>query len=127
MEHRASVPGGGSSAKRPPAASMAARRPVLLALGVAAAGLWLLSGVLAPAAAETPAFVAPSPALRGPARSTLAGAELERAVPAVALRALPEPKPNEEMLPVDLNRTSLYWGLLTICILSVLFSSYLFN
>ena len=28
---------------------------------------------------------------------------------------------------VELNRTSLYWGLLLICILSVLFSSYFFN
>jgi len=55
------------------------------------------------------------------------GAEFEKAAPAVILQALPEPKPNEEMLPVDLNRTSLYWGLLLICVLSVLFSSYLFN
>eukprot|EP00971_Amphidinium_carterae_P219115 4349769-Amphidinium_carterae.1 len=26
------------------------------------------------------------------------------------MQALPEPKPNDNMLPVDLNRTSLYWG-----------------
>ncbi|CAK0824055.1 unnamed protein product [Prorocentrum cordatum] len=97
---------------------MAARRPVLLALCLAAASAWLLSGVAAPPAAPQ-GFVAPSPALR---------AGVERAALSVALRALPEPKPNEEMLPVDLNRTSLYWGLpITICILSVLFSSYLFN
>ncbi|CAK0876074.1 unnamed protein product [Prorocentrum cordatum] len=105
---------------------MAARRPALLALGLAAASAWLLSGALAPPAPR--GFVAPSPAraLRA-GGGALAGAGAEKAVPAVILQALPEPKPNEEMLPVDLNRTSLYWGLLTICILSVLFSSYLFN
>ncbi|CAK0827152.1 unnamed protein product [Prorocentrum cordatum] len=179
---------------------MAGRRPVLLALCIAAAGLWLLSSVAAPQG-----FAAPSPSLRarggafanaevekaldlrrrgaedfgalsavGPRAAPSSpwldpppdsrrgpGADfearvavcrnalglkrpstwgdgvgspagrrrsgLEKAAPAVVLRALPEPKPNEEMLPVDLNRTSLYWGLLTICILSVLFSSYLFN
>mmetsp|Transcript_47961 Transcript_47961/g.129316 ORF Transcript_47961/g.129316 Transcript_47961/m.129316 type:complete len:101 (-) Transcript_47961:172-474(-) len=100
---------------------MAGRRPVLLALCIAAAGLWLLSSVAAPQG-----FAAPSPSLRARG-GAFANAEVEKAAPAVVLRALPEPKPNEEMLPVDLNRTSLYWGLLTICILSVLFSSYLFN
>ena len=45
----------------------------------------------------------------------------------VMMEALPDPRPNDAMLPVELNRTSLYWGLLTICILSVLFSSYFFN
>ena len=29
--------------------------------------------------------------------------------------------------PVELNRTSLFWGLLTIFVLAVLFSSYFFN
>ena len=33
--------------------------------------------------------------------------------------------PNKQ--PVELNRTSLYWGLLLIFVLAVLFSSYLFN
>ncbi|CAE7041182.1 psbL [Symbiodinium natans] len=47
--------------------------------------------------------------------------------PMVLVEALPEPRPNDAMLPVELNRTSLYWGLLLICILSVLFSSYFFN
>jgi len=42
-------------------------------------------------------------------------------------RALPEPRPNDAMLPVDFSRTSLYWGLLCITVLSVLFSSYFFN
>jgi photosystem II PsbL protein len=36
-----------------------------------------------------------------------------------------EPNPNK--LPVELNRTSLYWGLLLIFVLTVLFSSYFFN
>jgi len=35
------------------------------------------------------------------------------------------PNPNKQ--PVELNRTSLYWGLLLIFVLSVLFSSYFFN
>ena len=33
----------------------------------------------------------------------------------------------ERLVSVDLNRTSLYWGLLTIFVLAVLFSSYIFN
>ena len=33
--------------------------------------------------------------------------------------------PNKQ--PVELNRTSLYWGLLLIFVLAVLFSSYFFN
>ena len=32
-----------------------------------------------------------------------------------------------ERVNVGLNRTSLYWGLLTIFTLAVLFSSYIFN
>ena len=35
------------------------------------------------------------------------------------------PNPNKE--PVELNRTSLFWGLLLIFVLAVLFSSYFFN
>ena len=35
------------------------------------------------------------------------------------------PNPNKQ--PVELNRTSLYWGLLLIFVLAVLFSSYFFN
>nr|YP_009369869.1 photosystem II reaction center protein L [Boldia erythrosiphon]ARO90557.1 photosystem II reaction center protein L [Boldia erythrosiphon] len=35
------------------------------------------------------------------------------------------PNPNKQ--PVELNRPSLYWGLLLIFILAILFSSYLFN
>ncbi|CAE7455239.1 pho2a [Symbiodinium microadriaticum] len=58
---------------------------------------------------------------------SLAGIEIETRAPMVLVEALPEPRPNDAMLPVELNRTSLYWGLLLICILSVLFSSYFFN
>ncbi|CAK0830048.1 unnamed protein product [Prorocentrum cordatum] len=87
---------------------MAARRPVLLTICLAAAAAWLLSSVLAPAAPQ--GFAAPQPALRA-GRGASAGAAADGVAPAVVLRALPEPKPNEEMLPVDLNRTSLYWGL----------------
>ena len=35
------------------------------------------------------------------------------------------PNPNKQT--VELNRTSLYWGLLLIFVLDVLFSSYIFN
>ena len=34
---------------------------------------------------------------------------------------------NPNIQAVELNRTSLYWGLLLIFVLSVLFSSYFFN
>jgi hypothetical protein len=36
-------------------------------------------------------------------------------------------KPNPNTQSVELNRTSLYWGLLLIFILAILFSSYIFN
>ena len=36
-----------------------------------------------------------------------------------------EENPNKQT--VELNRTSLYWGLLLIFVLAVLFSSYIFN
>jgi photosystem II PsbL protein len=35
--------------------------------------------------------------------------------------------PNPNTQSVELNRTSLYWGLLLIFVLAVLFSSYIFN
>ncbi|CAE7211094.1 psbL [Symbiodinium natans] len=102
---------------------MAARRPVLFVLAVAAC-LWLFSS----SGPEEAVFVAQAPALRGQA-GAFAGSSIElTAVESpVVLKALPEPRPNDAMLPVELNRTSLYWGLLLICILSVLFSSYFFN
>jgi len=37
----------------------------------------------------------------------------------------PKANPNKQI--VELNRTSLFWGLLLIFVLSVLFSSYIFN
>nr|YP_009240451.1 photosystem II protein L [Partenskyella glossopodia]BAU62585.1 photosystem II protein L [Partenskyella glossopodia] len=36
-------------------------------------------------------------------------------------------KSNPNKQNVELNRTSLYWGLLLIFVLGVLFSSYIFN
>jgi hypothetical protein len=36
-----------------------------------------------------------------------------------------EPNPNKQT--VELNRTSLYWGLLLIFVLAILFSNYFFN
>jgi len=35
--------------------------------------------------------------------------------------------PNPNVQAVELNRTSLFWGLLLIFVLAVLFSSYFFN
>ncbi|CAE7208006.1 unnamed protein product [Symbiodinium microadriaticum] len=94
---------------------MAMRRPVLFVLAVAAC-VWLFSAS-APEAEEV--FVVQSPALRGQA-GAFAGSSIELAAveSPVVLKALPEPRPNDAMLPVELNRTSLYWGLLLICILS---------
>ncbi|CAH8256962.1 unnamed protein product [Arabidopsis lyrata] len=48
------------------------------------------------------------------------------AVPTVSfLGAMTQSNPNEQS--VELNRTSLYWGLLFIFVLAVLFSNYFFN
>ena len=41
------------------------------------------------------------------------------------LLVMSNPNPNKQ--PVELNRTSLFWGLLLIFVLAVLFSSYFFN
>merc|ERR1719499_1770494 len=102
---------------------MAIRRPILtLAILATLAVVALLTG-----AAFT--SVSSAPMLRtSRSNSNFAGVQGEVAdVQFVALKALPEPRQNDAMLPVELNRTSLYWGLLCILILSVLFSSYLFN
>jgi len=40
-------------------------------------------------------------------------------------KIMTKPNPNKQI--VELNRTSLYWGLLLIFVLAVLFSSYIFN
>nr|YP_635758.1 photosystem II protein L [Chara vulgaris]Q1ACI9.1 RecName: Full=Photosystem II reaction center protein L; Short=PSII-L [Chara vulgaris]ABA61957.1 L protein of photosystem II [Chara vulgaris]QXT44825.1 photosystem II protein L [Nitellopsis obtusa]WAP91328.1 photosystem II protein L [Chara vulgaris] len=36
-----------------------------------------------------------------------------------------QPNPNKQI--VELNRTSLFWGLLLIFVLAILFSNYFFN
>eukprot|EP00929_Paragymnodinium_shiwhaense_P072165 TRINITY_DN3662_c0_g1_i2.p2 TRINITY_DN3662_c0_g1~~TRINITY_DN3662_c0_g1_i2.p2 ORF type:complete len:103 (+),score=29.52 TRINITY_DN3662_c0_g1_i2:64-372(+) len=102
---------------------MAARRPVLASIIALAAGLYLLHAAVS-APAET--FVTSTPALRATQR--FAGAQQEpRFLEAIAMKGLPEPRPNDAMLPVDLNRTSLFWGLLFTTVMVVLFSSYFFN
>mmetsp|Transcript_93164 Transcript_93164/g.290457 ORF Transcript_93164/g.290457 Transcript_93164/m.290457 type:complete len:109 (-) Transcript_93164:6-332(-) len=108
---------------------MAARRPVLCALAAAAAALWLLRSAVVVPAEQEQAFAVGSPALRGAGaqEGSFAGAELQAVQRGVPTRALPEPRPNDAMLPVDLNRSSLYWSLLCILVLSILFSSYFFN
>mmetsp|Transcript_30252 Transcript_30252/g.68784 ORF Transcript_30252/g.68784 Transcript_30252/m.68784 type:complete len:106 (-) Transcript_30252:116-433(-) len=105
---------------------MAARRPVLCTLAAALAALWLLHAAVGPAEQT---FVSSSPALRATSAKSgsFAGAQPQLLVQQVQMQALPEPRPNDAMLPVDLNRSSLYWGLLCILVLSVLFSSYFFN
>eukprot|EP00414_Alexandrium_minutum_P005139 CAMPEP_0113843010 /NCGR_PEP_ID=MMETSP0328-20130328/13018_1 /TAXON_ID=39455 /ORGANISM="Alexandrium minutum" /LENGTH=107 /DNA_ID=CAMNT_0000811929 /DNA_START=89 /DNA_END=412 /DNA_ORIENTATION=+ /assembly_acc=CAM_ASM_000350 len=107
---------------------MALRRPILCSLVAAAAVLCLLRGTVVPGEQE-PVFVASSPALRasGARSGSFAGVQPQAPAIAVQMQALPEPRPNDAMLPVDLNRSSLYWGLLCILVLSVLFSSYFFN
>merc|ERR1740123_1661173 len=108
---------------------MAGRRPVLCCAALALTLLWLLHIATAPATPGQEVFaVSGTPALRVQRQnSAFAGPQFEAGNSAIARQALPEPRPNDAMLPVDLNRTSLYWGLLCILILSVLFSSYFFN
>ena len=101
-----------------------AQRPVLFVLA-AAACIWLFSS--STSAPQQEVFVIQSPALRGQGAFTGNTLEIVAMESPVVLKALPEPRPNDAMLPVELNRTSLYWGLLCICVLSVLFSSYFFN
>eukprot|EP00930_Biecheleria_cincta_P051855 TRINITY_DN3706_c0_g1_i1.p1 TRINITY_DN3706_c0_g1~~TRINITY_DN3706_c0_g1_i1.p1 ORF type:complete len:109 (-),score=19.62 TRINITY_DN3706_c0_g1_i1:30-356(-) len=108
---------------------MALRRPVLGSFALALAGLCFMH--VPTNVQEQAVFVVPqSPALRATAQFQrgFAGApQVQADGPATAMQALPEPKPNDAMLPVELNRTSFFWGMLTFCLLSVLFSSYLFN
>mmetsp|Transcript_25999 Transcript_25999/g.60095 ORF Transcript_25999/g.60095 Transcript_25999/m.60095 type:complete len:106 (-) Transcript_25999:71-388(-) len=104
-----------------------ARRPVLATLLALMAAAFVAQHAFAPA--PEPVFVVASTgsALRGSSGSFAGSEATYVSTPVVAMKALPEPKPNDNMLPVDLNRTSLYWGLLTILILAILFSSFLFN
>jgi len=99
-----------------------ARRPALFVLA-AVACFWLFSST-----EQQEVFVVQTvqtPTLRGAFTGNTV--EISAVESPVVLKALPEPRPNDAMLPVELNRTSLYWGLLLITILSVLFSSYFFN
>eukprot|EP00438_Fugacium_kawagutii_P027401 Skav208448 [mRNA] locus=scaffold1952:331977:332279:- [translate_table: standard] len=100
---------------------MAAQRPLLFVL-LATACLWLFCSQSPEVFVQSPSV---SPTLRGAFTGNTAGIPLSESP--VILKALPEPRPNDAMLPVELNRTSLYWGLLLILILGVLFSSYFFN
>jgi len=98
---------------------MAARRPVLAAVVLA---LFAAAALLTFApAAEQEVFV-----------SGASAPNSLRATPAItasltARAALPEPIPDDAILPVDFSRTSLYWGLLFVLVMMVLFSSYFFN
>mmetsp|Transcript_95978 Transcript_95978/g.280536 ORF Transcript_95978/g.280536 Transcript_95978/m.280536 type:complete len:108 (+) Transcript_95978:72-395(+) len=107
---------------------MAARRPVLCVVALAAAALCMLH-VATPAVQPEDLFVVASgPMLRATTgKGAFAGVQQVMPSPSISMQALPEPRPNDAMLPVDLNRSSLYWGLLCILVLSVLFSSYFFN
>eukprot|EP00403_Amphidinium_massartii_P028181 CAMPEP_0178403886 /NCGR_PEP_ID=MMETSP0689_2-20121128/17599_1 /TAXON_ID=160604 /ORGANISM="Amphidinium massartii, Strain CS-259" /LENGTH=118 /DNA_ID=CAMNT_0020024853 /DNA_START=86 /DNA_END=440 /DNA_ORIENTATION=- len=102
-----------------------ARRSALATVLVVALATVALRSLFTPAEV----FVVGSPTtLRGSAQSSFTGLPVNvESSELVAMKALPEPRPNDNMLPVDLNRTSLYWGLLTILILAILFSSFLFN
>lgn len=42
-------------------------------------------------------------------------------------KTMPERLPNPNQQPVELNRTSLFLGLLLVFVLGILFSSYFFN
>uniref|UniRef100_A0A6T1KSA8 Photosystem II reaction center protein L n=1 Tax=Alexandrium monilatum TaxID=311494 RepID=A0A6T1KSA8_9DINO len=107
--------------------AMAVRRPMLCIAVFALAAVWMLQ-VASPAAEQQDLFVVSTPMLRATGvKGTFTGAQQVTTAPGVSMQALPEPRPNDAMLPVDLNRSSLYWGLLCILVLSVLFSSYFFN
>mmetsp|Transcript_72880 Transcript_72880/g.140991 ORF Transcript_72880/g.140991 Transcript_72880/m.140991 type:complete len:99 (-) Transcript_72880:142-438(-) len=98
---------------------MASRRPMISVAILAVAAVLVLRSSLTSSKHDSTAFVGPA------FRATYTGEG--HVASTVARKALPEPRPNDAMLPVELNRTSLYWGLLCILILSVLFSSYFFN
>ena len=108
---------------------MAFRRPVVSVAVLAIAAIVVLRCSFGFYSSTTFTTATSAPALRASSASVnLAGIySTPEGVRLVALQALPEPRPNDAMLPVELNRTSLYWGLLCVLILSVLFSSYFFN
>eukprot|EP00929_Paragymnodinium_shiwhaense_P072170 TRINITY_DN3662_c0_g5_i1.p2 TRINITY_DN3662_c0_g5~~TRINITY_DN3662_c0_g5_i1.p2 ORF type:complete len:108 (+),score=23.38 TRINITY_DN3662_c0_g5_i1:91-414(+) len=107
---------------------MAGRRSALaFVLAAVACGCMLQAFFATPAEQQDLVFVTSSaPALRASHR--FAGqSEQVRSADAIVMHGLPEPRPNDAMLPVDLNRTSLFWGLLFTTVMVVLFSSYFFN
>mmetsp|Transcript_62485 Transcript_62485/g.203873 ORF Transcript_62485/g.203873 Transcript_62485/m.203873 type:complete len:102 (-) Transcript_62485:207-512(-) len=101
---------------------MAARRPVIAAVVLALCALVAIKCAFS--SVEQEAFVNASPAVCS-LRATAAPAA--GAVPLTVRTALPEPIPDDAILPVDFSRTSLYWGLLFVLVMMVLFSSYFFN
>jgi len=116
-----------------PLTRMAARRSVLGAVALVSLAAWLFLGASF-SGPQQEVFVVVSPVSAPALRAThqkgnaFAGVQTDVSTPVMAMKALPEPRPNDATdLPVDLNRTSLFWGLLTILILSILFSSYFFN
>jgi len=113
---------------------MVARRPVLGAIVVATVATWLLFSASISVVPPQELFVVAAPKATPALRAVhikggaFTGMHADVVTPTVTMQALPEPRPNDATdLPVDLNRTSLFWGLLTILILSILFSSYFFN
>mmetsp|Transcript_101995 Transcript_101995/g.202503 ORF Transcript_101995/g.202503 Transcript_101995/m.202503 type:complete len:99 (-) Transcript_101995:151-447(-) len=98
---------------------MASRRPMISVAILAVAAILVLRSSMTSSQHDSAAFIGPALRVTYTGESHVAST--------VARQALPEPRPNDAMLPVELNRTSLYWGLLCILILSVLFSSYFFN
>mmetsp|Transcript_94741 Transcript_94741/g.187716 ORF Transcript_94741/g.187716 Transcript_94741/m.187716 type:complete len:109 (+) Transcript_94741:65-391(+) len=108
---------------------MATRRPVMSVAVLAIAAIMILRCSFGSYSSATFTTATSTPALRASSASNNLATAYSTSETArlVTLQALPEPRPNDAMLPVELNRTSLYWGLLCILILSVLFSSYFFN
>jgi len=72
----------------------------------------------------------PFPQLRlagAPDRSILKNIKIEFYRHYISFQGISMANPNPNKQSVELNRTSLYWGLLLIFVLAVLFSSYIFN
>jgi len=60
-------------------------------------------------------------------RSILKNIQIEFYRHYISFQGISMANPNPNKQSVELNRTSLYWGLLLIFVLAVLFSSYIFN
>eukprot|EP00419_Tripos_fusus_P006783 CAMPEP_0172677444 /NCGR_PEP_ID=MMETSP1074-20121228/14674_1 /TAXON_ID=2916 /ORGANISM="Ceratium fusus, Strain PA161109" /LENGTH=90 /DNA_ID=CAMNT_0013495273 /DNA_START=68 /DNA_END=337 /DNA_ORIENTATION=- len=90
---------------------MAIRRPILTLTVLAIVAVVVLRCTVGLSAGVAFTSTSCVPKLRASGSSSiLAGVQ---GVPAdlwlVVVQALPEPRPNDAMLPVELNRTSLYW------------------